>query len=85
MITIRPCLTTPFRFHEPAAAFAAGEGLLHGFAPGHHSTGEWSRLSDLTIKEARFVEVLYCCAGPISCRAGCGVAIAAQRNPFFGS
>jgi hypothetical protein len=25
--------------------------LFHGLAPGHHSTGEWSRLSALTIKE----------------------------------
>lgn len=36
-------------------------------------------------KRARFVEVLWRCAGPISCRASGGVAIAAQRNPFFSS
>ena len=36
----------------------------------------------LNHKRGRFVEVLYRCAGPISCRASGSVAIAAQCNPF---
>jgi len=36
-------------------------------------------------ERARFVEVLWRCAGPVSCGASGGVAIAAQRNPFFTS
>ena len=39
----------------------------------------------LNHKRSRLVEVLYRCAGPISCRASGGFAFAAQRNPFFGS
>jgi hypothetical protein len=36
-------------------------------------------------KRTRFVEVFYRCAGPVSCFASGGVAIATQRNPFFSS
>src|SRR5438093_12639113 len=36
-------------------------------------------------KNARLVEVLRSCAGPISGRAGGAVAIAAQRNPVSSS
>ena len=36
-------------------------------------------------KRGRFVEVLYRCAGPISCRASAGVTITSQCNPFSSS
>ena len=39
----------------------------------------------LNHKRSGFVEVLYCCAGPISCRASACVALAAKRNPFLSS
>ena len=39
----------------------------------------------LNHKRGRLVEVLYRCAGPISCRASLGVTLTSQRNPFFSS
>jgi len=47
--------------NSPASRASKGDCqaiLFHGLAPGHHSTGEWSRLSDLTINEAASLKSL---------------------------
>ena len=59
--------------------------LFHRFAPGAPFDGRAVEVKCLDHKGSRFVEVLYRCSGPISCRASAGFAIAAQRNPFFSS
>ncbi len=80
------CQLNRLAFMQPTAQMSSClRRKFHRLAPGHHLTGDPSRPSALTIKNGRFVEVLWCCARPISCRASGGVAIAAQRNPFFSS
>src|SRR5437899_4561490 len=65
--------------HHRGAQQVSGFGRLTPF------NGRLVEAKCLFHKRGRFVEVLYRCAGPVSCGASGGVAIAAQRNPFFSS
>src|SRR5438876_12293052 len=68
-----------------AKIIAVRSKFLSWFGPWAPLNGRVVEAKRLLHKRTRFVEVLYRCAGPVSCFASGGVAIAAQRNPFFSS
>jgi hypothetical protein len=70
---------------EPPRSIAMRSKFLSWFGRLAPFNGRVVEAKRLLHKRTRFVELFYRCAGPVSCFASGGVAIAPQRDPFFSS